>query len=103
MGANDENSLMWFEPVIVPDTLPLFGGLVFPVGFKQPPGGELGSDKHVLNDHTYCCELMGTVCATGEPDISLGDECFAFHKKRLSVRDGDAKRLGVPLMITEFG
>jgi len=25
------------------------------LGFKNPPGGKIGSDKHVLNDHTYCC------------------------------------------------
>ena len=31
--ANDENSLMWFEPVVHPDIMPHFGGLVFPVGF----------------------------------------------------------------------
>ena len=54
-SSNDENALMWFEPVVHPDIMPHFGGLVFPVGFKTPPGGEKGSDKHILNDHTYCC------------------------------------------------
>lgn len=101
--ANDENSLMWFEPVVHPDIVPHFGGLVFPVGFQTPPGGDIGSDKHILNDHTYCCQLNSTVCASGEPDPAYADECLAWHKKRLGTRDADAKRLGVPLMISEFG
>ena len=33
----------------------------------------------------------------------MANECLAWHKKRISTRDKDAKRLGVPLMISEFG
>jgi len=46
---------MWFEPVQETDVLGVLGGLVFPVGFKTPPGSEIGSSRHVLNEHTYCC------------------------------------------------
>lgn len=24
-------------------------------GFDKPPGGEINSKNHVLNDHSYCC------------------------------------------------
>ena len=53
--ANDPESIMWFEPATFPDVVGAFGGKIFPVGFKTPPGGEIGSPRHVLNDHTYCC------------------------------------------------
>ena len=53
--ANNEDSIMWFEPGQYPDEIGILGGIVRPVGFEKPPGGEIGSNKHVLNDHTYCC------------------------------------------------
>jgi|Transcript_30199 hypothetical protein len=54
--GNDEKALMWFEPVTDPDVDGWRdGGSIFPVGFETPPGGEIGSANHVLNDHTYCC------------------------------------------------
>jgi len=58
----------------MPDTLPLTSkGLVFNLGFEKPPGGELNSKNHVLNDHTYCCQLSMSICAkTGEPLESDG-------------------------------
>ena len=59
---------MWFEPVQETDVLGVLGGLVFNVGFQTPPGGEIGSSRHVLNDHVYCCQLTSDMCtATGEP------------------------------------
>lgn len=60
--ANDKKSLMWFEPPPQPDSLPLFGGLTAPVGYVKPPGGEVGSVNHVLNDHTYCCAIVFDAC-----------------------------------------
>ena len=33
----------------------------------------------------------------------MADECLAWHKKRLGTRAKDAKRLGVPYHVTEFG
>ena len=101
---NDDRAVMWFEPVTSPDVNGgLLGGTVFPVGFEKPPGGEIGSTSHVLNDHTYCCQMGGDPCASGEPDVKLADECLAWHRKRLGTRAKDAERLGIPYHVTEFG
>lgn len=79
--------------------------IVNKLGFKTPPGGEIGSANHVLNDHSYCCQLgdPAVTCKTGEPDPSMKDKCAAWHEKRISTRTEDAKRLGIPLYISEFG
>lgn len=100
--ANDASSVMWFEPFMFPDVLGVGPFPVIPVGFEAPPGGEIGSSKHVLNDHSYCCSIPG-VCADGEPSTEDAGKCLAFHQKRLSIRNHDAERLGLPLVITEFG
>jgi len=56
---------MFFEPGQFPDAI---AGMVFNLGFKTPPGGNIGSPNHVLNDHTYCCQLGINICAAnGEP------------------------------------
>lgn len=73
------------------------------VGFKTPPGGEIGSSNHVLNDHTYCCSFESVCAEYGEPTVDKKTFCHSFHEKRISTRDQDAKRLGIPYMITEFG
>ena len=53
---NDKKAIQWFEPVTNPDVNGwLDGGTIFPVGFDVPPGADIGSKNHVLNDHTYCC------------------------------------------------
>lgn len=91
---------MWFEPSQVPDA---FAGYVQKVGFKTPPGGKIDSPNHALNDHTYCCVLSADVCDGGEPAPGMEAKCLAWHEKKLSARDADAKRLGVPLLISEFG
>ena len=103
---NDKHAVMWFEPVTNPDVNGwLDGGTIFPVGFTTPPGGDIGSRNHILNDHTYCCQLGGDPepCASGEPDPALADECLTWHKKRIGTRASDAERLGIPLHISEFG
>jgi len=90
---NDPLTSMWFEPVTDPDVDGWKdGGTIYPVGFTVPPGGEIGSSSHVLNDHTYCCQLGGdpSPCETGEPSPELADECLAWHRKRLGTRDSDA-------------
>ena len=51
----DKKQQMWFEPVPFPDEVGILSGAVFPVGFQTPPGVDMGSNIHVLNDHTYCC------------------------------------------------
>jgi len=82
--ANNNDSVMWFEPHMFPDVLPNGGsGFVVPVGFEKPPGAEIGSRNHALNDHTYCCSLGFSVCADGEPSTEMADTCLAFHEKRI--------------------
>lgn len=100
---NDPTSVMWFEPASFPDEIGILSGVVVPVGFLTPPGGEIGSPNHVLNDHTYCCQLSATACLSGEPDLNLAAQCHSWHEKRIGTRAHDAVRLGVPLMISEFG
>lgn len=95
-----KSSIMYFEPGQFPDALL---GFVFQLGFKTPPGAEIGSPNHVLNDHTYCCQLSLDVCATGEPAPGSEGKCKAWHEKRIGTRQQDAERLGVPMIISEFG
>ena len=46
---------------------------------------------------------MDQCTATGEPKAGSNLECLRWHTKRIVARAEDAERLGVPLMITEFG
>lgn len=101
--AENPESVMYFEGAEQPDILGYFGGKVFHTGFQTPPGGEIGSDLHVFNDHTYCCQKSSTICATGEPLPEDAPECLAWHQKRINTRVQDAERLGVPLIMSEFG
>jgi hypothetical protein len=96
---------MFFEPGEFPDEIGTpFGGLVFPLGFTELPGGKDQVTTHVLNDHTYCCQLSADICAaTGEPALDKSADCLAWHEKRLGTRVEDAERYGVPLIISEFG
>lgn len=96
---------MFFEPSQVPDTLPIgTTGDVRHLGFKAPPGGNVGSPHHVLNDHTYCCQVNAHLCsATGEPTAADKERCLAWHEKKLGTRKQDADKLGVPMFISEFG
>jgi hypothetical protein len=105
MTNSNGESAMWFMPASFPDEVGLgpLGGVVFPVGFETPPGGEIGSPNHVLNDHTYCCQLSPGICATGEPSTDKAKECLKWHNNRMGQRADDAKRLGVPFHLTEFG
>lgn len=101
---------MYFEPYVFPDIMPMkvagyqISKLVRPVGFENPPGAEYGSPNHALNAHTYCCQLNHDVClAAGEPEPGSEQDCLEWHENRLGVRNDDAKRLGIPLVVTEFG
>jgi endoglycosylceramidase len=100
---NNENNIMWFEPSQFPDEIGILGGLVRSLGFITPPGGEIGSDKHVLNDHSYCCQMDGKICATGQPPVEKSAKCLDWHQRRIGQRVEDASNLGVPLIISEFG
>lgn len=63
-----DSGIMMFEPPTAPDfyAASFFGKQliekVFPVGWSKPPGGDVGSTQHVLNGHTYCCQLNSNVC-----------------------------------------
>ena len=82
---------MWFEPSTFPDIFPLFN-TVHDVGFKKPPGGEKGSNKHVLNDHSYCHR--------SDMDVV---KCKSWHEKFIKTRSDNAEKLGIPFVLTEFG
>lgn len=98
---HNKDNIMYFEPGQFPDEAP---GLVFNLGFKTPPGGQIGSSKHSLNDHTYCCQLNPEICAEyGEPQPKDQKKCYDWHMKRISHRNSDAEKLGVPLIFSEFG
>ena len=100
----DPTKINFFEPGQFPDMIGIIdGGFVRNLGLTTPPGGEIGSSVHVLNDHSYCCQKNPMICATGEPDISKADECKEWHDERLMTRAEDAERYGIPLFISEFG
>lgn len=107
LHAANKSNVMWFEPCQFPDGvspgIPGYPG-VFNVGFKTPPGGNIGSATHILNDHAYCCQAGPDVCAaTGEPQTKDKARCGAWHEKKIGKRAQNAKRLGVPLFFSEFG
>jgi len=86
------------------------GAAFFPYGFTKPPGGEINkTHNHVLNEHTYCCQYNMAMCdpdfTNGEPNntAEVREKCQKFHTERLQVRANDAKKLGLPLIISEFG
>ena len=54
MNEIDKN-IMHFEAAQFPDT---FMNVVNSLGFESPPGAPIGSDAHVLHDHTYCCQMF---------------------------------------------
>jgi len=99
MAANPK-TINYFETAQYPDS---YQGVVNDAGFTKPPGGELNSPNHVLNDHSYCCQLSGTMCESGEPDVTKAKECRAWHGKRIQTRAKNAKDLGIPLIVSEFG
>jgi len=102
--AADPDNLMFFEPGQFPDEIGIGPGIVFDTGFTAPPGGQYGSPYHVLNDHTYCCQLGTDVCKeNNEPKPEDKDRCLKWHEKRIGKREKDAKKLGVPLLMSEFG
>ena len=85
---HDPASIMWFESAGDIETFD-GEGVVFPIGYKAPPGGEIGQPNFVVNAHTYCCQMSGG-CVDGEPDTSDPEKCLRFHEKRIGVRNRDA-------------
>ena len=84
LQAADTKASLWFEPAQA--------DIFRPSRFEKPPGGEIGSQKHVLNDHTYC---------SFNPAMEY--PCKLFHYAHLGMRKLDADKLQIPLFITEFG
>mmetsp|Transcript_28635 Transcript_28635/g.50911 ORF Transcript_28635/g.50911 Transcript_28635/m.50911 type:complete len:530 (-) Transcript_28635:411-2000(-) len=99
---NTPDQIVFFEPVTF-DLLPLFGGIIFNVGFDDTPGGSASNAYQVLNDHIYCCAAGPNVCKTGEPTVKDEKMCRSFIDRKIEKRSHDAKKLGVGLIITEFG
>jgi endoglycosylceramidase len=81
------NSIMYFETGQYPDEAL---GKVYEAGFEKPPGGEKGSPFHVLNDHSYCCQLSPEICSSGEPPKDKAEECYNWHADRILTRASDA-------------
>lgn len=99
---NTQDQIVFFEPVTF-DLLPLFGGIIFDVGFDDTPGGSDSNAYQVLNDHVYCCAAGVNVCKTGEPTLKDEKMCRSFIDRKIEKRTHNAKELGVGLIITEFG
>jgi len=99
----DSEFIYMLETVPFPDTLPFFGGHSVS-GFRSAPLGEAALEFQVLNLHSYCCMAKGDACETGEPLLidSIG-LCPSFHKRKLYKNKAQADKLGIPLIITEFG
>lgn len=75
---------MMFEPGLIDQ--------LYPVGFEKPPGGEIGSTNHILNDHIYCL-----------PEQLTAVVCGFYQEAKFEMRTQDAKRLGIPWIVSEFG
>ena len=93
----DSSHMIFFEPAQFPDTIPLMGGIISAVGFGSAP------KNAVLDEHLYCCLMEPGVCDTGEPLPHKIKECKVFHRRKMNARKEDANRLGVPIMISEWG
>ena len=99
----DNKKAIFFEPAQIPDTLPFLGGKTRPIGFPETPGGINYLDRQVLNDHSYCCQASGSMCADGEPPLEKADVCRKFHAQKAKARRESANEFGVPLIFSEFG
>ena len=99
----DTEHLIFFEPNQFPNVIPILGGIVNEVGFQTNPGGPEFKNRTVLDEHAYCCGLEIGVCDTGEPPINRLSACREFHSRKINTRKKDGNRLGVPLMVSEFG
>lgn len=98
----DPNYILLFEPVPFPDTLPLFGGKVLHTFDKAPI--DLQKRQQVFNVHNYCCQAGPSVCDGGEPTLKDADGlCPKFHEEKVKKNQIQARAMGVPLIVTEFG
>ena len=98
----DPNYILYFENAPIPDTLPIFGGLVWGT-MKEKPSDD--DTPQVYNFHSYCCVAGANVCSKGE--ASLKDSlslCPKYHKNKFKTEISNAKEnLHVPMFVSEFG
>jgi len=98
----DPNYILYFENSPIPDTLPIFGGLVWGT-MKEKPSDD--DTPQVYNFHSYCCVADVNACKNGE--ASLKDSlslCTNYHKKKFDTEIDNAKNnLHVPMFVSEFG
>ena len=97
----DPDYTMLFEPIPFPDTLPLFGGFALDTFSKTPVENTIR--KQMFNVHSYCCAADQNICKDGEPKLSDAKKCSEFHDRKLKKNKQQAKDIGVPVIITEFG
>lgn len=99
--AIDPQSIMAFEPTPMPPDV------IANVGFKTPPGGSINSAHHIMNEHTYCCGPLSTVCVEeGGSHMAVTfwkTFCNYFHEYKVWRMGQDARKLQIPLLISEFG
>ena len=98
----DPDYTMLFEPIPFPDTLPLFGGYALDTFSSTPVDNSIR--KQMFNVHSYCCAADQNMCKNGEPELSDSKgKCSEFHDRKLKKNKSQAKDIGVPVIVTEFG
>ena len=98
----DPDYTMLFEPIPFPDTLPLFGGYALDTFSATPVDNTIR--KQMFNVHSYCCAADQNICKDGEPNLSDSKgKCAEFHDRKLKKNKNQAKDIGVPVIVTEFG
>ena len=98
----DPDYILYFENTPFPDTLPIFGGLIWG-SMKEKPADD---DKpQVYNFHTYCCLAGADACPHGEaPYSSTITICPKYHSNKFKQEIKAAKEfLHTPLFLSEFG
>ena len=77
---NGNQNIMFFEGGQYPDEIGAGNKRqVNSFGFTNPPGAQNGSLNHVLNDHSYCCQMNEKECATGEPSFDHDFEVILYY------------------------
>ena len=98
----DPDYTMLFEPIPFPDTLPLFGGIALDTFSSTPVDNSIR--KQMFNVHSYCCAADQNICKSGEPELKDAKGiCKDFHDRKLKKNKQQAKNIGIPVIVTEFG
>ena len=98
----DPNYILYFENAPIPDTLPIFGGLVWG-SMKEKPGTD--DEAQVYNFHSYCCVSGANACEHGEASLKNSlTLCPKFHNNKFKTEMDNARNnLHVPMFVSEFG